>query len=280
MRNKPLRRPRPWPWLLENARYEVLPTATAEEKVLTHVPRRTGRSRSPPRPARGSRRRSTSPSGSPARVHRRAAPRRADDHGPLRAGRDRDRLTGKGIDGSSCRAGTRTRRRLPRRALAARGPHRAGPAVRARRHHRLPGVAPDDQRRPDRAGDVGQAPPRHPRGQQPDLRPGRRRPGSGGCATAGSRCRCCSGSPGRSSAPSCCHGHQDRGRRVRPGSWPSTRGRSRGSPRPVASPASGSSRCAPALAMPDALVEGLHVFTFNQIAETEAWRGSRERLRG
>lgn len=31
-------------------------------------------------------------------------------------------------------------------------------------------------------------------------------------------------------------------------------------------------RCAPALAPPEALVEGLHVFTFNQIAETEAWR--------
>ena len=31
-------------------------------------------------------------------------------------------------------------------------------------------------------------------------------------------------------------------------------------------------KCAPALAPPEALVEGLHVFTFNQIAETEAWR--------
>jgi methylenetetrahydrofolate reductase (NADH) len=31
-------------------------------------------------------------------------------------------------------------------------------------------------------------------------------------------------------------------------------------------------QCAPALAAPGALVEGLHVFTFNQIAETEAWR--------
>jgi methylenetetrahydrofolate reductase (NADPH) len=31
-------------------------------------------------------------------------------------------------------------------------------------------------------------------------------------------------------------------------------------------------RCAPELGRPDALVEGLHVFTFNQIAETEAWR--------
>ncbi len=31
-------------------------------------------------------------------------------------------------------------------------------------------------------------------------------------------------------------------------------------------------RAAPALAAPDALVAGLHVFTFNQIAETEKWR--------
>jgi methylenetetrahydrofolate reductase (NADPH) len=31
-------------------------------------------------------------------------------------------------------------------------------------------------------------------------------------------------------------------------------------------------QCAPALAAPDAGVEGLHVFTFNQIEETEAWR--------
>ena len=31
-------------------------------------------------------------------------------------------------------------------------------------------------------------------------------------------------------------------------------------------------RCAPTLGEPGALVEGLHVFTFNQIAETEAWR--------
>jgi methylenetetrahydrofolate reductase (NADPH) len=40
-------------------------------------------------------------------------------------------------------------------------------------------------------------------------------------------------------------------------------------------------QCAPALAMPDAFVEGLHVFTFNQIAETEAWRTELlDRLRG
>jgi methylenetetrahydrofolate reductase (NADPH) len=31
-------------------------------------------------------------------------------------------------------------------------------------------------------------------------------------------------------------------------------------------------RCAPELARPGALVEGLHIFTFNQIAETETWR--------
>ena len=31
-------------------------------------------------------------------------------------------------------------------------------------------------------------------------------------------------------------------------------------------------KCAPALAEPRPLVEGLHVFTFNQVAETEAWR--------
>jgi len=31
-------------------------------------------------------------------------------------------------------------------------------------------------------------------------------------------------------------------------------------------------RCAPALAEPDSLVQGLHLFTFNQVAETERWR--------
>ena len=39
-------------------------------------------------------------------------------------------------------------------------------------------------------------------------------------------------------------------------------------------------RCAPALGEEGALVEGLHVFTFNQIGETEAWRTDMlERLR-
>jgi methylenetetrahydrofolate reductase (NADH) len=31
-------------------------------------------------------------------------------------------------------------------------------------------------------------------------------------------------------------------------------------------------RCAPVLARPEAYVTGLHVYTFNQVAETEAWR--------
>jgi len=40
-------------------------------------------------------------------------------------------------------------------------------------------------------------------------------------------------------------------------------------------------KCAPALAKPDAQVVGLHVFTFNQIAETEQWRtGLLERFTG
>lgn len=38
--------------------------------------------------------------------------------------------------------------------------------------------------------------------------------------------------------------------------------------------------CAPMLARPELLAEGLHVFTFNQLAETEAWRrGMLDRLR-
>ena len=40
-------------------------------------------------------------------------------------------------------------------------------------------------------------------------------------------------------------------------------------------------RSAPALAQPDSLVEGLHLFTFNQVAETERWRqGLLQRLGG
>ena len=40
-------------------------------------------------------------------------------------------------------------------------------------------------------------------------------------------------------------------------------------------------KCAPAFGDPEALVEGLHLYTFNQVAETEAWRtGLLAQLRG
>ena len=48
--------------LLENARYEVLPTASTEDKVLAHVPADADRHGDRLARARGSGRRSTSPS--------------------------------------------------------------------------------------------------------------------------------------------------------------------------------------------------------------------------
>ena len=81
--------------------------------------------------------------------------------------------------------GRRPAGRLPGLPVAARGPHRTRPAVRPRGDHRLPRVAPDHQRRPHHPVDVGQAPLRHPRGQQPDLRPGHAR--DLGAADAGTR---------------------------------------------------------------------------------------------
>ena len=90
---------------------------------------------------------------------------------------------------------------------------------------------------------------------------------------AASRCRCCSASPARSTAPSCSRWRPRSGSASRPGSWPSTRARSPGWPRPGGFTGERFlEKCAPALAEPSALVEGLHVFTFNQVAETEAWR--------
>ena len=84
---------------------------------------------------------------------------------------------------------------------------------------------------------------------------------------------CCSASRARSTAPSCSRWRPRSASGTRPGSWSSTRARSPGSRRPVGSPARGSSSAArrrwPG---PSSLVTGLHVYTFNQIAETEAWR--------
>ncbi len=111
--------------------------------------------------------------------------------------------------------------------------------------HRLPGVAPHHQRRPDRAGDVGQAPPRHARGQQPQLRPGRHP----GLARPDARPRGHDADAARHPRPdrprqAAGDGDQDRGRATPPGSSPSTRARSPGSPPRAASPASASSSSA------------------------------------
>ena len=109
-----------------------------------------------------------------ARVRRRAPPRRADGPRPRRARRDlRPADGGRASPGSSCPAATPTRpATTPTRCRCCEDLADARPAVRAGRDHRLPRVAPDDPRRPDRAVDVGQAALRDPRGQQPDLRPG------------------------------------------------------------------------------------------------------------
>ena len=76
--------------------------------------------------------------------------------------------------------------------------------------------------------------------------PARSRAGSAGCAAAGSRCRCCSACPARSTAPSCSRWPPRSASGSRPASWPSTRAPSPASPPRAASPASSSSRSAPA----------------------------------
>ena len=264
------RRPQPWCRLLEHARYEVLPTASAEEQVLAHVAPTTTLTvtASPSKglePTLELTERLTA-----ARLHRGPAPGRADGAGPGRAGGDL-----RAADLAGHRPGLRARRRrrparrLPRRALAARGDQgRSGAPF---SHVGITGypeshptISDDltiqamwDKRRyathvvsnltfdPEHGRDLGAADAqarhhdaaaaRHPRA--------------------------------RSTGPSCCRWPPRSGSGSRPGSWPRTRAPSPGSPRPAASPASGSSRrshrhCRP----PEMLVEGLHVFTFNQVA--------------
>ena len=85
--------------------------------------------------------------------------------------------------------------------------------------------------------------------------------------------RCCWACPARWSGPSCWRWPPRSGSASRPGSWSSTRAPSPGWRRPGGFTGERFlEKCAPALGEPGALVEGLHVFTFNQIAETEAWR--------
>ena len=93
--------------LLEHARYEVLPTASTEDKVLEHVPRdRVGHGdgiagQGPggdPRPRRAARR---------ARLRRGAPPRGPDGHRPDRARRrSRTGSSARASAGSSCPAAT------------------------------------------------------------------------------------------------------------------------------------------------------------------------------
>ncbi len=262
--------------LLENARYEVLPTASIEDTVLEHVGRDRGGhghrlaeqgAGGHPRPHRAADR---------PRVHRRTPPRRADGARPRRAGGDLRPADRPGHrPRSSCPAATPTRpATTPTRCRCSRTCRRSA----ARSTHvgitgypeSHPTISDDltiqsmwDKRRyathvvsnltfdPDVLADLG----RRMRG-------------------AASPCRCCSASPARSTAPSCSRWPPRSASASRPGSWPSTRAPSPGWPHPAASPASGSSRrCAPALAAArPMLVEGLHVFTFNQVAATEAWR--------
>ncbi|CAA9362844.1 MAG: 5,10-methylenetetrahydrofolate reductase, partial [uncultured Nocardioidaceae bacterium] len=109
-----------------------------------------------------------------AGLHGRPAPRGADGPRPQSARRDRrpadDRrrpLRVRPRGGQDAAGGA-----VRRRAGAAGGPDRAGTAVRGGRHHRLPRDPPVAERRRRRAGDVGQAPPRHEHREQPRLRPG------------------------------------------------------------------------------------------------------------
>ena len=99
------------------------------------------------------------------------------------------------------------------------------------------------------------------------------RPGSTGCARAASRCRVLLGIPGPI----------DRAKLLamatKIGVGDSTRFlvKHKGTLTRLAAPGGFTGerfleRCAPALARPGSLVTGLHVYTFNQVAETEAWR--------
>ena len=259
--------------LLENARYEVLPTASIEATILEHVDPDTTLTVTAS-PSKGL----EATLDLTERLTRQGYT--AVPHLAARMIRDRaelseicERLTGAGIDrifvpgGDADEPGAYPDALALLEDLAALGrpfPHVGSRATR---------VAPDDQRRPDDPGDVGQAPLRDPRREQPDLRPrGARHLGVVGCASAGSRCHYCSGSPGRRPDQAAVDGHEDR-------RGESTRflAKHKGTFARLAAPGGFTGerfleKVAPALSAPQTLVEGLHVFTFNQVPATVEWR--------
>ena len=143
-----------------------------------------------------------------------------------------------------------------------------------RRGHRLSREPPDDPRRPDRAVDVGQAQARHPHRQQPDLRPGRDQGlGRTGCGCAASTLPLLLGVPGPVERTKLL------GMATKIGVGDSTRflAKQKGLMARLVAPGgfTGESfleKCAPTVGEPEMRVTGLHVYTFNQVAETEAWR--------
>ena len=262
--------------LVEHARYEVLPTPSAEETVLDAraAGPRDHRDRLAEQGPRGHPR----PRGAAgrARLRRRAAPGRPHGARARRAGRDLRPADRQGHHpGLRARRGRRAGRRLPRRADAC---WRTWPT--SGRPFAHVGITGYPESHPTITDDLTVQSMWDKRRYathvvsnltfDPAVDPGL---GAADARPRGSRCRCCSACPARSSGPSCSRWRRRSASASPPGSWSSTRGRSRGWPPPAASPASGSwSSARPALAAPDAVVEGLHVFTFNQIAETEAWR--------
>ena len=211
--------------LLEQARYEVLPTPTIEEKLLAAVPRDV----------------TVTVTASPTKgleetlALAERLPAEGYDVVPhvaarMVAGRIEleeivARLRGAGVTSVFVPGGDAAPAGEYADALALLEDLTAlGQTVRARRRHRLPGVAPDHRRRPHRPVDVGQAPARDARRQQPDLRPGGdHATGCTGCGGAASHA-----AAARPPGPGRPHqaardGRPRSGSATRPGSWPSTR---------------------------------------------------------
>ena len=256
--------------LLENARYEVLPTASIEDDVLEHVAtdldahrHRLAQqgARGHPRPRRAAHR---------ARVHRGAPPGRADGPRPGRAGRDlrpahrqgdRPRSSCPGGDADPPGGYPDSLSLLEDLAELGRPFAHVGITGYPESH---PTISDDltiqsmwDKRRyaTHVVSNLTFDPDVLATWVRPDARP---RHHDAAAARA---------SPARSTGPSCSRWPPRSASASRPGSWSSTRAPSPGWPHPAGSPASGSwRRCAPALSAPEMLVEGLHVFTFNQVA--------------